>query len=145
MTTLEEVLNYINNFFIVDERHGRFVIEDHSMAMDFLQEGQYYKISGSVFNDGVHKYGDPDDKLDDETFYGVIYPMAVPKAILTTCVEIDAWLAKYGDAQLSPYTSESFGGYSYSKSQGYGRSSANSTQITWRTIFGSKLNAWRKI
>ena len=47
---------------------------------------------------------------------------------------------KYGEKSLSPYQSESFGGYSYTKA-----SASNGDQVDWKTVFRSRLNRWRKI
>ena len=40
----------------------------------------------------------------------------------------------------SPYTSESFGDYSYTKATG-----ESGAPLTWRDVFASRLNAWRKL
>lgn len=145
MTTLEQVLAYINNYFVVDTTNGKFKVENnHLVDVDFLQTNQYYRIVGSIFNDGVYKYG-AEENMTDELFDGKIQSMAIPKAVISTCGEIDAWLTKYGDVQNSPYMSESFGGYSYSKaSSGFGNSN-KSTSVSWQSIFSSKLNQWRKL
>lgn len=142
MTTLEQVLAYIHNYFVVDTHRGKFEVNNNSVDVDFLQTDQYYKIEGSIFNDGVYKFGSEQD-MTDETFDGKILSMAVPKGVLSVCSEIDNWMLKYGDIQNSPYMSESFGGYSYSKSLGFGKNSGSST--TWQTVFASKLNQWRKL
>ena len=107
-----------------------------------LQENQYFRILGSVFNDGVHKYGA--SGLVDETFTGSIWAMAVPSAVIALSSQIDAWEEKYGGvegASLSPYSSESFGGYSYTKSPG----NVGNGVVTWQSVFRSQLNRWRKI
>lgn len=140
---LQEILDYIHNYFIKEVYRGTFKIESASLTVDFLQNGQYYKIVGSVFNDGVHKYLDDTDVLVDEEFHGEIWSMAVPKAITDLEVEIDNWNKEYGAIVNNPYQSESFGGYSYSKGSGSGKN--GSTQILWQDKFGSRLNAYRKI
>ena len=80
--------------------------------------------------------------LTDEIFDGVIWLMAIPKAFLDLVKEIEDWQKKNGaadSAAMSPFNSESFGGYSYSKGTGGG------TATTWQTIYASHLNIWRKI
>lgn len=140
---LEQILDYIHNYFERDIVDGLFTISDGSVVLDFLQDGQYFRICGSVFNDGVHKY--PANDLTDETFTGQIWAMAVPPAVIALADEITAWIDKYGDAMNSPYQSESFGGYSYSKGSGQNSSNNSSNPADWRVVFGSRLNHWRKI
>ena len=70
--------------------------------------------------------------------------MAVPAEFLSLVADIKAWVDKYGgvdsEAQ-SPFQSESFGGYSYSK----GTTSNGDSNATWKTVFGARLNKWRKV
>lgn len=111
-----------------------------------IQTGQYFRITGSVFNDGVYEYTDK-LILKDETFKGVIWLMAIPNAVIQLADDIKAWQAKYGtvdSVNMSPYNSESFGGYSYSKSGG-GSAGAGVTAGTWKDAFSNRLNMWRKI
>lgn len=140
---LEQILDYIHNYFERDIVDGSFTIFDGSVVLDFLQDGQYFRIHGSVFNDGVHRY--PANDLTDETFTGQVWAMAVPPAVVALADEITAWVDKYGDAMNSPYQSESFGGYSYSKGSGQNSSNDSSNPADWRVVFGSRLNHWRKI
>lgn len=110
-----------------------------------LQEGQYFRIVGSVFNDGVHLF--PTSHLVDEVFEGSVWAMAVPPAVIALANEIEEWQKKYGgvgSVLMSPYQSESFGGYSYSKSGG-GSGDGTSLSGTWQGAFSSRLNRWRKI
>lgn len=105
-----------------------------------LADGQYFRIIKSVFNDGVHQY--PVADLSDEQFDGAVWFMAIPPAVLSLNSKIDEWQTKYGDTSFSPYISESFGGYSYSKgSNSAGSGNAN----TWQNAFKSELNKWRKL
>lgn len=141
---LTELCHELNNWFDTERHFGLFTIENGELSVSFLQNGQYFRIVGSVFNDGVHQY--PDTRLSDETFDGAVWAMAVPPAIMTLAGEIEAWQAKYGginSAALSPFQSESFGGYSYSK--GSGAATGNVQGITWQMVFRSQLNCWRKI
>lgn len=134
---LEQILDFIHNYFIHDRVSGIFTISGGELTDVDMQTGQYFKIRGSVFNDGVHKDG---DALTDETFRGEVWLMAVPKAVLTIADEVSDWMDKYGDANNSPYQSESFGGYSYSKS-----SDSTGGSATWQTVFGKRLNAYRNV
>ena len=149
---LTELCQELRNWFDRDQPKikGEFVIVDGKISNDdfdkVIQTGQYFRIMGSVFNDGVHKYSD-DLTLDDETFSGTVNLMAIPKAVIQLADDITAWQSKYGSVDsvnMSPYSSESFGGYSYSKSGG-GSSSAGASAGTWKDAFASRLNMWRKI
>ena len=74
--------------------------------------------------------------------------MAVPQEVLDLSAEIDEWKAKYAtvDSQsMSPYNSESFGGYSYSKSAGGSSDSSKGNPSSWQSAFSNRLNRWRKI
>lgn len=139
---LEQILDYIHNYFERDVVDGSFTISDGSVVLDFLQDGQYFRICGSVFNDGVYRY--PADNLTDETFTGQIWAMAVPPAVIALSEEITEWVNKYGSAANSPYQSESFGGYSYTKASITNGSGGNSL-ADWRSVYASRLNHWRKI
>lgn len=148
---LTELCQELRNWFTrdMDRWIGDFQIENGTLN-DFsgkLKPGQYYRVIGSVFNDGVHKYGDGD--LTDETFTGTVWAMAVPPAVIALSDEIDAWISKYSgedSVARSPFSSESFGGYSYSKSAGgQGSGSDGSKGGSWKAAFAYDLNRWRKI
>ena len=142
---LTEICKVLKNWFIKSDNDiyfDKFTIRDNTVSpvLDFLQVGQYYRIVGSVFNDGVHTFGDESDTLIDETFDGAVWAMYVPKDVLDLDAEITAWVDKNRDALASPYTSESFGGYSYTKA-----TTANGSTYGWQDAFKSRLNRWRKI
>lgn len=148
---IEEICADIHNYFIEDSRGGfyhlenaTFTIENGAITLPFLVPGQYFLILGSKLNDGVHQYAL--ENLADETFSGQIYEMRVPKMLLALSGEIDAWIEQYGSVMNSPYQSESFGGYSYTKaSSGSDGNSGSQNGADWRKVFGSRLNQWRKI
>ena len=141
---LEQILDYIHNYFVKEAHVGTFRIESGKLDVDFLQGGQYYKVIGSVFNDGVHKYTNDSSDLKDESFEGEVWAMAVPPAVIALSREITEWVNKYGSAANSPYQSESFGGYSYTKASITNGSGGNSL-ADWRSVYASRLNHWRKI
>lgn len=138
---LEQVLMNIRNWFPV--KGGiyscTFTIKDGGITLPFLEDGQYFRICGSVFNDGLHQY--PASDLKAETFEGTVWALSVPQAVIDLAAEIEAWQKKNGDASVSPYQSESFGGYSYSKAT----DSATGGAVTWQSAFKQQLSAWRKI
>ena len=147
---LTELCAEIRNYFLRDYRRdihvGTFTISGGSIEpLSFLQNGQYFRIVGSVFNDGVHKYGENDSSLVDETFSGAVWAMAVPPAVIALSQEIDDWVAANGAALASPYQSESFGGYSYSKASGGTKSDGSGVAYSWQSQFASKLSPYRRI
>lgn len=145
---LTELCQELKNWFDRERYTGTFQIEGGSIAAPFLADGQYYRVMGSVFNDGVHQYGhEAEDELKDESWSGAVWALAIPKPVINLSTEIEAWQTKYGttdSAAMSPFTSESFGGYSYSK--GSGSSASNGGGGTdWRSVFASRMNMWRKM
>lgn len=134
---LEQLLRHLKNWFVVEIRTGNYQIKGGGMDLPFLQPNQFYRIVGSVFNDGLHRYCDPEDFLQDETFKGAIWALAIPTAVINISKEIDEWQQKNS---LTPYLSESFGGYTYQRASGKSGRAA-----TWQDVFAHRLNAWRKI
>ena len=135
MQTLTEICNEIKNWFVKsdDDKHiGVFEISDGVIApfVD-IKDNQYYRIIGSLYNDGVHRQG---DTLIDERFDGAIWLMYIPKQVEELAKEIEDYNAKYGE--VNPYKSESFGGYSYTKDE---------KASSWKNAFSTRLNGWRKI
>ena len=148
---LTEVCKELRNWFEKEKYFGTFTIEGGQLTdCSFLQDGQYYRIVGSVFNDGVYCW--PEDTFEhDEVFEGAIWAMAVPPTVIALSDSISEWQDQYagvGSANMSPYSSESFGGYSYSiangTSGGDSKNRGNGTP-TWQSMFASELDNWRKI
>lgn len=127
---------------------GTFTISGHSVTpLDFIREGQYFRIVGSAMNDGVYLNTTEGLKeLTDETFTGSVWEMSVPRAFLDLCEDIAEWRTQneaIGSANMSPFTAESFAGYSYQK--GGGGSSSGSNAVTWQAQFARRLSAWRRL
>lgn len=126
---LYEVCKEINNFFETEKVFKDFTISNgHVSPSDFLLANQYFRICGSVYNDGIHKLS---DALTDEEFKGSVWKMSIPQDFLDLSNEIETFNNKN---EVSPFSSESFGGYSYAKSGN-----------TWQSAFSERLNMWRKI
>ena len=137
---LTEICAEIRNYFEVPNcRHfGTFTISGGSIEpLDFLKDGQYFRIVGSVFNDGVHKY--PSEKLTDEVFNGAVWSMAVPSAVIDLAAKVKAYNDDPNNAP-SGITSESVGGYSVSKA-----TNSHGVAAGWRSVFAEDLNKWRKL
>lgn len=140
--TMTDLCAELHNYFVREIKRGEFEIVDGKLNVDFIADGQYFCISGSIFNDyNVFKY--PDDFLKDEKFSGEIWLMAVPPTVVALADDISKWTEKNADVISSPYNSESFGGYSYTKSSG--SSDAGSAGVTWQAQFRTQLNRWRKV
>lgn len=146
---LTEICQFLRNWFERDIISSNFVISGGTItAADGtalpLLSGQYYRIVGSVLNDGVHKYEDNKDVLVDEVFNGAVWSMAIPPDFLALVADITSWCAANAEAINTPYQSESFGGYSYSlKNSGYASGGENG--VTWQSQFKARLSPWRKI
>lgn len=164
--TIEQICAETHNYFETDKVISDFTIENGIISLPFLCKGQFFRIVGSKFNDGVYVYADDfiirdaswnDVKTDnpnwqaltevkwgelkhceliDETFHGGIWPMRMPRAVIALSKEIADYNASDA-AKASPYTSESISGhYSYSK--------ASVTDTAWQKVFAAKLNRFRK-
>ena len=91
----------------------------------------------AVFNDGLHQW--PATGLHDEVFEGRVWALAVPSAVVELADQVADWVAK--NPQASPYVSESFGGYSYTKAT----NPATGQAAGWEDVFRRSLNRWRKL
>ena len=137
---LTEICAELRNWFVVPNgvHIQTYTISGGSIApLDFLQDGQYFRIIGSVFNDGVYQY--PATSLTDEVFDGAVWAMAVPPTLIALSAEIEEY-CKSDAGKVSPFTSESFGGYAYTKA-----TDANGAPIGWQKAFASRLNKWRRL
>lgn len=148
---ITEICREIRNWFDFDHPKwsGEFTISDGTLIgfEGKLQEGQYFRIKNSIFNDGVHQF--PAETLHDEIFKGEVWAMAIPEDFIALADEIEAWVSKYqgvNSVNMSPYNSESFGGYSYSKSGGGSADGGSGGGAgTWQNAYAKRLRPWRKI
>jgi len=139
---LSELCQELKNWFCdieKDVHEGTYSIEGGTLSLPFLKQGQYFRIAGSVHNDGVYKYGEAE--LLDETFTGAVWAMRIPPSVIDLASEIDAGIEKNAAVVTSPYQSESWGGYSYSLKSGGGESGT----LSWQSVFAGRLNRWRKL
>lgn len=146
---LTEICAEIKNYFTYegDRLFGDWRIVDGQITPSVDFPTDYFRIVGSRKNDGVHKVGDV--LVDEGTFHGAIWLMCIPPAFLALVAEIESWQEQYGGAgsvAMSPYQSESFGGYSYAKSSGGSASgSGGSGAPTWQSQYANRLNIYRKL
>ena len=151
---LQEICEEIRNYFISSREVGTFTIADGVLSPSVsLKEGQRFLIAGSDLNDGIYTYhadgltNDDDSAgagLTDEVFTGAVCGLSIPPQVIALSAEISEWVAKYGDVINSPYASESFGGYSYSRATGSG-ADGSSRSAGWQDVFKSRLNRWRRV
>lgn len=136
---LTEVCAEMRNYFVTEIHNGDFTISGGKISpLDFIQQNQYFRIVGSVFNDGVYQ-NTPDLQLTDEMFNGSVWVMAVPPSVIALAEEIKAY-NESDVAKPTAFTSESFGGYSYSKA-----TDGNGVPISWQKVFASRLSVYRRI
>lgn len=134
---LSEICAELRNYFSAekDRYSGRFAISEGRLSVDFLKDGQYFRIVGSALNDGVYQY--PASSLIDEEFAGAVWAMSLPPSLIALSEEIEAFTR---NEKPSAFTSESFGGYSYTKA-----TDSNGAAASWQTVFAKRLNQYRRI
>ena len=152
---LYEICHWLKNWFARAQYVGEFTIEGGELRTTYddgqnfvpltVANGQYIRIINSALNDGVYQW--PCTTLEDEVFDGGVWVMSPPKDFLAIVDEIAQWNDKNGGvngALNTPYSSESFGGYSYTKAGG-GDNANGGSGTSWKDIFGSRLWQWRKL
>lgn len=143
-TICAEIRNYFT--YEKDKHLGDFSIVDGQIQPSLSFPTDYIRIVGSHLNDGVHQVSKMQLK-DEGPFHGAIWVMSPPQAFLDLAEEITAWMDKNGQPTseaMSPFQSESFGGYSYTKASG--SSESGSTKgADWVGAYATRLNAYRRI
>ena len=126
---LEQLCAWLRNWFISKKLLGSFGIVNGTIDLSSFgaQTGQYIRVIGSVFNDGVYTY--PVAGLQDEVFDGAIWLLAVPPTVSEMADRLEEWQAAQaeGSGSFSSFLSESFGGYTYTRALG---------------VDGGNLTAW---
>ena len=85
---MEEIFAYCCNYFEYTRAFKTFKIENGSIDFS-IPTGTYYRIVGSLHNDGVYIRGQ--EQLTDEEFYGGVWLMAVPNDFINLMADIAAW------------------------------------------------------
>lgn len=138
--TLLDLCDYLHNNFEACRFIGEIKIEDGKVVGVDLEDDRYFRIIGSAFNDGIYKFSSALELKKDEVFDGTIVIMSVPPYILDMVTEISNWENANASSLASPYQSESFGGYSYSKA-----TSSTGGMVTWRDVFAKRLSRYKKL
>ena len=149
---LNQICAEIKNYFTYYDRDvhfGDYTIKDGVITPSIDFPTNYIRIVGSRKNDGVHVFDLETGwgLVDEDKFHGAVWIMSPPADFLAMVSEIEAWQEKYGGVNsenMSPYQSESFGGYSYSKSTG-GSAVGSSSVPSWQSVYASRLKQWRRI
>lgn len=129
------------NFYALTIHNNRV---DLSTVFKDAQNGDKIIVVGSS-HDGVYEFSEGGIDLsvtpviESGVLSGGFGRMFVPPTVFALLDEINEWCVTNADMRFSPYTSESFGGYSYSKASGSGDNGS------WQGAFASRLNRWRKI
>lgn len=143
MDMVGEICAHVKNYFLGGNPHrnihpGEYVISSGTLApLDFLKEGQYFRIVGSTLNDGVYRY--PASGLVDERFAGSVWAMEVTPSFIALADEIKKF-CESESGKVTALTSESFGGYSYTRATDDG-----GVPLTWERVFAKRLNQYRRI
>lgn len=146
---LTELCDELNNYFCEykDIKNGIYSIVGGKLTPPVdLPDGQYFRITGSVFNDGVYQYTEELQLKDEPAFDGAVWAMKVPKDFLDLAERIAEWRTKNESTDspnMSPYQSESFGIYSYSK--GASGDDSGGAAVSWKKQFKSDLDRYRKM
>lgn len=145
---VDELCRELRNYFVRNIWRGKFEIFGGTLLpdssgdspADVLLPGQYYCVSGSVLNDGVHRW--PEDFLADETFVGEVWAMAVPPGFLALAQDVAKYRARIEElaSANTGYYSESFADYSYTLAN----VEAEDVKILARQILAGK-RTYRKV
>lgn len=140
---LTKVCRYLKNFFVKENHIGYITVSDGKVFCDgseiSMQEGQLFALVRTHYVFGTYAYG---DELEDSEFDGAVWIMDVPADVLDAVELMTEWeTANGGVDNLSPYQSESFGGYSYTKASSGGKVGASVFDIA---EFASVLNPYKK-
>lgn len=133
------VMRQINNYFEVGHMDGTFAISGNAIVP--VPPFPWCYIKGSILHDGVWnicngRLQDMEGSMPDEEFEGRVWLLKPPADFLALCEEISI----YDDKNpIGAYMSESFGGYSYTRQQSGGSSTA------WQDVFAGRLDSYRRM
>ncbi|MGL5646712.1 MAG: hypothetical protein ACRDDY_02580 [Clostridium sp.] len=141
---MERILNHINNHFYLFFENADFEITSgYILVKGKYIVGQYIKIKGSLLNDGVYKVDRIEENkvfingLVDESFNGTVFQLGIPRDLIKLEEEIKEFNTNNKPTNV---TSESFGGYSYSKATG-----SNGVPLDWTRVFSNSLKPYKRM
>ncbi|MCK4328328.1 hypothetical protein KAX02_00640 [candidate division WOR-3 bacterium] len=148
---LEEVLAYLNNYFVdgfAPNIYVTFTAVDKKITLSTedetldnigveLEAAQYLRIEGSKLNDGIFKVDSvgtnyivvEETLIDEEADYINLYELAIPQKLLSLVTEMIAW------SGTNNVKSERLGPHSITYDK----------PVTVFTSFESRLKRWRKV
>lgn len=136
---IEQVLRYLNNYFIVGSEVG-LEVESNGVVVgnsSSFVAGQYIWIMGTLLNDGIYQIGEVDGStlsifgLLPEPTVHTIHAMAIPKALQEVIKQIE----KFNTINPAAVQSESLGDHSITYAG----------QGGWQAAFSAQLTPWKKI
>ena len=143
---LEQILKEMKNYFYVFKEINNISIIDNKINVKGkYKEGQYIRIIGSIFNDGIHKIIKVDnnvielENLTNEDFKGTICSLAIPNEIILLSKEIEEFNSKNSN-KPSSYQAESFSNYSYAKA-----TNKRGMPVTWIDVYFNRLKPYKKM
>ena len=146
---LQAICEYIHNYFIRERFPATYTIAGGAISpIPELKEGQRFMIAGSDLNDGIYTYhlsgikNDDDTAgagLADEVYSGAICGLSIPPQIIALAAEVSEWVEQYGDVIYSPFQSESFGGYSYTRASG-SNNNGGTGAAGWQEVFAGRMD-----
>jgi len=166
--TVEEVLAYLNNYFVYTYAPNVYVditAETKTIALadadyDFddyaldLKVGQYVRIEGTRLNDGVYKVATinttsftveedlTDEESDEDLDYVTIWELAVPPKLESIIAEMITWEASsVAPSSVGHIQSEKLGPHTVT----YAKNTSNNKPITVFDVFGGRIKRWKKV
>ena len=142
MPNLFEIMQEVNNFFVVENERISLEITATTLVGDFENEyiaGQYIMLKNSLLNDGVYKITnvtantltlDATLQVEDTERVMCLSALKIPPSFLTLANEI------ISNGSNEGVQSESVSRYSVSYAEG-GKS--------WASLYRKALNNWRKM
>lgn len=148
---LTEICAHLKNYFDYSRFYGDISISGGAVSCRGVQidmdEGQYFALFRPHYCLGIFRYG---DELEDRTVKnGSVWLMDIPPAIFAAIEWAEKWNELNGGADSaanSPFQSESFGGYSYSKGSTYkDADSAIGASVFDQAQFKAMLSPYQKM
>lgn len=132
---MEELMRKCKNYFYKFKEHGSYIISNNEIigVRGNYCKGQYIRVVNSILNDGVYKINRieenkiiVEEQLNDEMFVGVIAGLGVPNEFIKIVNKIKEYDTTH---KATDIISESFTGYSYTKSLNKDGTTMNGTDI----------------
>ena len=164
---IEEVLAYLNNYFVYAHAPSIFIDCDATAKTISLADtdytwddyaldpkvDQYIRVEGSRLNDGVYKVTAVDttsvtvdttlidEESDEDLDYVTIYELAIPQKLISLIDEMITWEASsITPSSVGHIQSEKLGPHSITYAK-----KVNNKPITVFDTYSGRLKRWRKV